>query len=282
VSDEVFMIGEIGLNHNGDMDLAKQLIDLAVECKMDAVKFQKRDINIVYAQEYLDSPRESPWGTTQREQKKGLELNEKEYDEIDRYCKEKGIKWFASAWDINSLEFLKKYDLKFNKVASAMIINEEFLKAVAKEKKTTFISSGMSNYEDIGKAIDIFDDEECKFVLMHCVSTYPCDDEECHISAIPKLKAYFDCPVGYSGHERGVTPSLIAAAFGAIAIERHITLDRTMYGSDQSASLEKNGLMRLVRDCKKTEQIFGDNTIRTKNRYVGQEEEISKKLRYWL
>ena len=167
----IFFIAELGINHNGDLDICKKLIDVAVESGCDAVKFQKRDISLVYTKEFLDSPRLSPWGDTQRDQKMGLEFNEPEYQEIDRYCKSKGIEWFASAWDTNSQQFLRKFNLKYNKIASAMIVHHDLLKMVAEERKHTFISTGMSTYDDIQGAVDIFREADCSFELMHTVST---------------------------------------------------------------------------------------------------------------
>lgn len=271
-----FIIAEVGINHNGDIDIAKKLIDVAKECDCDAVKFQKRTIDIVYKKEFLDSVRESPWGTTQRDQKAGLEFGEKEYNIIDAYCKEKDIVWFASAWDTKSQEFLRRYDLAYNKVASAMITHYDLLNMIAQEKKYTFISCGMSDWEIIDKAVDIFKKHKCPFSLMHCVSTYPSDDEECNILGIKSLKERYRCDVGYSGHERGVLPSILAVAFGAMALERHITLDRTMYGSDQAASLEKKGLELMVRDARRTAHILGDG----QKKITEKEVPIAKKLRY--
>ena len=230
-----FLIAEIGINHNGDLKIAKKLILNAKEANFDAVKFQKRDINLVYSKEILDSPRESPWGKTQRDQKKGLEFGEQEYDEIDNFCKEKKIEWFCSAWDINSLNFLKKYNLKFNKIASAMIVDKNLLENVAKEKKHTFISTGMSSIEDIDNAVKIFKTQNCSFELMHCVSTYPMSPEEANLQTINALKKTYNCDVGYSGHENGIAISIAATMFNISSLERHITLDRAMYGSDQAA-----------------------------------------------
>ena len=208
---KIFYIAEIGINHNGDLKICKELIDLSKEAGFDAVKFQKRDIDLVYSKEMLDSPRESPWGKTQRDQKQGLEFNEKEYDEINEYCKTKKIEWFASAWDLNSLAFLKKYELKYNKIASAMIVDKNFLKEVAKEKKHTFISTGMSTMKNIEDAVNIFKDEKCSFELMHCVSTYPMETEDANLNVINTLKEKFDCDVGYSGHESGLAVSFAAS-----------------------------------------------------------------------
>ena len=273
----VFIIAEIGINHNGDLNIAKQLIDIAKNCGCDAVKFQKRTIDVVYEKKMLDSPRESPWGTTQREQKEGLEFGQEEYDEIDRYCKEKDIHWFASAWDVESQLFLRQYNGKYNKVASAMLTHIPLLEAIAEEGKHTFISTGMSEYEQIDKALSIFREKNCPFTLLHCVSTYPCPDKDCNVGLIPILKEKYQCPVGYSGHEVGVLPSIVAVAMGAEVIERHITLDRAMYGSDQAASLEKRGLELLVRDCRAVKPILGSG----KKLVSDKEKTVAKSLRYF-
>ncbi|MEJ5227794.1 N-acetylneuraminate synthase family protein [Thermodesulfovibrio sp.] len=272
-----FIIAEIGINHNGDVEIAKQLIDMAKECGADAVKFQKRTIDIVYSKEFLDSPRQSPWGTTQRHQKEGLEFGKKQYDEIDRYCKEKGIYWFASAWDEKSQEFLRQYDLPFNKIASAMIVHKDLIEMVAEEGKHTFISTGMSNFGQIDRVVNIFQKKGCPFTIMHCVSVYPCPDEWCNIQMVKTLKKRYKCPIGYSGHEAGVLPSILAVALGAVAIERHITLDRSMYGSDQSASLEKRGLELVVRDTRRVKQILGTG----EKVIIPEEEKVAYKLRYF-
>ena len=190
-----FFIAEIGINHNGDMSLTKQLIDMAHDAGCQAIKFQKRDIDVVYTQEYLASARQSPWGTTQRDQKEGLEFGKKEYDEIDKYCKSKGILWSASAWDINSQKFLRQYDLPFNKVASAMLTHIDLLEEIASEGKHTFISTGMSTFTDIDEAVKIFRNKNCPFTLFHCVSTYPCKDEDCNINLIPTLQERYGCPI---------------------------------------------------------------------------------------
>lgn len=253
----VYIIAEIGINHNGSLELAKKLIDWGVLCGCDAVKFQKRTVNKVYTKEYLDSYRVSPWGKTQRDQKEGLEFGEKEYDIIDQYCKEKEIEWFASAWDIDSQKFLKKYNLKHNKIASAMLTNIELLEEVAKEGKHTFIATGMSIYEEINQAVEIFRKHNCPFDLMHCNSTYPMKNEDANLKVIESLKNMYHCEVGYSGHETGRIVSLAAVAVGATSIERHITLDRTMYGSDQAASLEVDDLQRLVKDIRVIEKALG-------------------------
>ena len=254
-----FVIAEIGINHNGDVSIAKQLIDIAVAAGCDAVKFQKRTVELVYSKEVLDSPRDSPWGTTQREQKLGLEFSEKEYQTIDAYCKKKNITWFVSCWDTKSQIQMRKFKTKFNKVASAMLINKKLLELIAKEKKHTFISTGMSTMKDIESAVQIFRKYDCPFELMHSHSTYPMPIDEANLKVIQTLQKKFKCKVGYSGHESaGYLVSVAAVLLGATSIERHITLDRTMYGSDQSASLEPQGLERLVRDIRRIDTILGD------------------------
>lgn len=253
----IYVIGEIGINHNGDLEIAKKLIDVAAEAGCNAVKFQKRTIDIVYTKEYLDGPRESPWGTTQREQKEGLEFGKEEYDIIDAYCREKGLDWFASSWDVESQKFLRQYNLKHNKVASAMLVNEELLREIASEKKYTFIATGMSTWEEIDRAVEIFREESCPFELMHCNSTYPMADKDANLLLIKKLAERYGCPIGYSGHEEGIFVSILAAAAGATSIERHITLDKSMYGSDQKASIEPDALKELVLKIRETECIMG-------------------------
>jgi N-acetylneuraminate synthase len=274
----IFIIAEIGINHNGDMSICKELIDVAADAGCDAVKFQKRDIDKVYTQEMLNSPRESPWGTTQRDQKQGLEFTKENYQKIDSYCKSKGIEWFASAWDTNSQEFLRQFDCKFNKVASAMVVDEDLLKSIASEKKHTFISTGMTTFEDIKKAIDIFNNAGCSFELMHTISTYPMKDEDANLNMIKTLREKFECNVGYSGHEVGLAVSYAASALGITSLERHITLDRAMYGSDQSASVEPKGLRELVGAVRKIEQAMGDG----EKRILDAEVPIARKLREHL
>ena len=274
----IFIIAEIGINHNGDMSICKKLIDVAKEAGCDAVKFQKRDINLVYTQEFLNSPRESQWGSTQRDQKKGLEFGIKQYKEIDSYCKKKKIEWFASAWDLNSQEFLKQFNCKYNKVASAMLIYEDLLKKIAKEKKHTFISTGMSEYSDIQKAVDIFRSANCSFELMHTISTYPMNDEDANLKLINTLRNKFNCEVGYSGHEVGLAISYAAATLNITSLERHITLSRAMYGSDQAASLEPAGLKQLVGGVRKIEKALGNG----QKKIIDAEKPIAKKLRAHL
>lgn len=253
----VFVIAEIGINHNGDLAIAKKLIDVAAEAGCDAVKFQKRTVDAVYTREFLDSPRQSPWGTTQRQQKEGLEFGEKEYDAIDAYCRRKGIAWFASAWDAGAQKFLRRYDLQYNKVASAMLVKEDLLREIASEGRHTFISTGMSTWEEIDGAVAIFRQAGCPFTLLHCNSTYPMAEEDANLRLIGALRARYGVDVGYSGHEQGTFVSVLAVAAGATVIERHITLDRTMYGSDQKASLEPEELRALVREIRRAEVVLG-------------------------
>jgi N-acetylneuraminate synthase len=274
----IFFIGEIGINHNGDVEIAKQLIDVAKIAGADAVKFQKRTIDLVYKKEMLDLPRESPWGTTQRDQKKGLEFGLEEYKEIDAYCKGKGIEWFASAWDIESQKFLRQFGVKYNKIASAMIVYEDLLKNVASEKKHTFISTGMTEFDQIDRAVEIFKSANCPFELMHCVSTYPMADEDANLKCIKTLRDRYKCDVGYSGHEVGLAVSYAAAALGITSLERHITLDRAMYGSDQAASVEPMGLLQLVGAVRKIEKAMGNGKMTMNHKEIT----IAKKLRAHL
>jgi len=274
----IFVVAEVGINHNGDISICKELIDVAVDAGCDAVKFQKRDIDQVYTQEFLDSPRESPWGNTQRAQKEGLEFNKEQYLEIAEYCADKGIEWFASAWDTNSQAFLRQFDCKYNKIASAMIVHEELLQMVADEGKHTFISTGMSTYEDIEKAVDIFKAACCSYELMHTISTYPMKDEDANLNLINTLRHRYECNVGYSGHEVGLAISYAAVVMGITSLERHITLDRAMYGSDQSASIEPNGLRQLVGAVRKIEKAMGDG----EKRVIDAEVPIARKLREHL
>ena len=271
------VIAEIGINHNGDLAVAKSLIDMAKNAGCDFVKFQKRTIDVVYTQEALDSPRDSPWGTTQREQKEALEFGLAEYDEIHAYCAEKEIGWFASAWDLESQEFLQRYDLPYNKIASPMITHRPLLEAVAAEGKLTFVSTGMSIYEYVDEAVAIFRAHDCPVVLMHCVSEYPAPENKLNLRGIVELRNRYGLPVGYSGHEVTMIPAVLAAMLGAVAIERHITLDRAMYGSDQAASLEKRGLELMVSYLRTIPIVFGDG----QKQMTEAELANAKKLRYW-
>jgi N-acetylneuraminate synthase len=277
VTAHPFFIAEVGINHNGDLEIAKRLIDVAVSAGCDAVKFQKRTIDIVYTADVLAQPRQSPWGTTQRAQKEGLEFGASEYDEIDDYCTEKGIAWFASAWDIPSQSFLSTYSLRYNKVASAMLTHLTFVKAVADERKLTFVSTGMCTLEQVDEAVELFRNAGCPFVLLHTVSTYPTPAADLNLQTIVTLRQRYDVPVGYSGHEALIEPSLVAASLGATVIERHITLDRTMYGSDQAASLEPHELTLLVSRLKDLSAWMGDG----KKRLMPGEASVAEKLRYW-
>ena len=275
----VFITAEIGINHNGDISIAKKLIDIAKNAGCDAVKFQKRDVGKVYSKEILDQARESPWGTTQRDQKLGLEFSLKEYSTIDKYCKKKIIPWFVSCWDVGSQIQMRKFKTKYNKVASAMLVHNKLLKTIAEEKKYTFISTGMSTLKDIEKAVKIFRKFKCPFELMHSHSAYPMNPAEANLKLISVLKNKFKCKVGYSGHETGSYLICVTAALlGATSIERHITLDRTMYGSDQAASLESGGLFRLVRDLREIENILGDGKKRIWNSELPAKEKLRQIL----
>lgn len=271
----ILIIAEIGINHNGDISIAKKLIDGAIFCGCNAVKFQKRTVEKIYTREELDKPRESPWGTTNRDQKLGLEFGKKEYDEINRYCNEKGIEWFASAWDTDSQKFLRQCKLKYNKIASPLLTHRELLEMVAEEGKYTFISTGMSSLDEIEKAVQIFRRAKCPFELMHCNSAYPMKDSNANLKMIPVLRERFGCNVGYSGHEVGLIVSVAAVVFGITSLERHITLDRAMYGSDQAASIEIMGFHRLVSYVRSVEKALGDGVKRISK----DELEVCKKLR---
>ena len=268
---KTFVIAEIGINHNGDLDLAKEMIRRSKESGADAVKFQKRTVGKVYTAKELDQLRESPWGTTNRNQKEGLEFSAGEYSEIDKYCTELGIQWTASAWDTDSQKFLQQWDRSFNKVASAMLTHHELLEMIAKEGLLTFISTGMSTLEEIDKAVKIFQKHNTEFILMHCNSTYPMNNEDANLRVMTTLMERYagltgseisrtievNMGVGYSGHEVGRIVSLAAVAMGAVAIERHVTTDRTQYGSDQASSIEFEDLERLVIDIRGVEKAMG-------------------------
>ena len=273
-----FLIGEIGINHNGSIDLAKKLIELAVTSGFDAVKFQKRDPDISTPEKQKLKLRQTPWGDmTYLDYKKKIEFGENEFNEIDKFCKKKKIIWFASAWDLPSQKFLKKYKLKYNKVASAMLTNIDLIEKIADEKKLTLISTGMSTIKDISKAVNIFRKKKCKFLLMHCVSTYPCPIQNLNLNLIQTLKKKFKCEVGYSGHESSVSPSIIAYIMGATYIERHISLDRSMWGTDQAASLSESGMKNLSDILNKAQYVFGDGIKRLSK----QESDLLKKFKYW-
>lgn len=271
---KIFIIAEVGINHNGDINIAKKLIEGAKFAGADAVKFQKRTVNLVYDKKTLDLPRQSPWGNTTKHQKEGLELNKNDYLEIDKFCSDLKIDWFASCWDIESQKFIKNFNCKFNKIASAMLTNYNLIKEVASEKKHTFISTGMHSLEEIDKVVDIFKKYECPFELMHTVSTYPMPNDQANLFMINTLRARYKCDVGYSGHESGRAVSVAAAALGITSLERHITLDRTMYGSDQAASLEIDGFKLLVNYVRVVEKAMGDGIKKISE----EEKKIRKKL----
>ena len=251
-----FIIAEIGINHNGSVDLAKKMIDIAVTTGCDAVKFQKRTVDIVYTPEELAKERKSVFGNTNGDLKRGLEFGIKEYKEIDKYCKKKGILWFASCWDEKSVDFIDKFNPPCYKIASACLTDDNLLKYTKYKGKPILLSTGMSTMKQIRHAVSILGQEN--LVIMHCTSTYPSNADEMNLRVIEKLKKEFSCPIGYSGHERGITPSVLAVAIGATVVERHITTDRTNWGSDQAASLETAGLYHMVRDIRQTPVLLGD------------------------
>ncbi|MDD5240722.1 MAG: N-acetylneuraminate synthase family protein [Sulfuricella sp.] len=254
----LYLIAEIGINHNGSLDIAKQLIDAAAGAGFDAVKFQKRTIEKVYTKELLDSPRESPWGTTQRDQKMGLEFGREQYQEIDRYCKGKDIAWSASAWDVDAQHFVRDFNVSFNKVASAMLGHKPLLREIASEGKKAFISTGMASLDEIDEVVNLFQQANCPIELMHTNSTYPMREEDANLRCIPMLKARYGCDVGYSGHESSLIKVCVTAvALGATSLERHITLDRAMYGSDQAASIETHALHNFVESVRMVPKLLG-------------------------
>lgn len=267
-----FVIAEIGINHNGSVDIAKKLIDIASWTGCDAVKFQKRTVEVVYTPEELAMPRPNPFGDTNGDLKRGLEFGYEQYAEIDSYCKAKGLMWFASCWDEASVDFIEQFDPPCYKIASASLTDDNLLRHTKATGKPLLISTGMSSQEEIDHAIEVVGND---IVLYHCTSTYPTDQKEINLSVIKKYKERYDFPIGYSGHERGLHPSIIAAAFGAASVERHVTLDRAMWGSDHAASLEPDGLRRLVRDIREVPYLIGDG-----NKVVyDSEKPIIKKLR---
>lgn len=273
-----FMIAEIGINHNGNLSKAYQLIELAHKYNFDAVKFQKRDPDISTPSSQKSQMRETPWGyISYLDYKKKIEFNYQQYKKIDKFCRKLKIHWFASAWDLKSQLFLKKFKCKYNKIASAMLTNLKLCEMVAKEKKHTFISSGMSSYDEINRTLKIFKKNKCKFTLLHCVSSYPCEEENLNLNTILTLKKKFKCPVGYSGHETSTSPSLIAFLLGAEVIERHITLDRSEWGTDQAASLEEQGIRNLTSLISKAPLILG-NGIKKK---TIEDMKLLKKFKYW-
>ncbi len=270
------IVAEIGINHNGSLEMCRKLMDAARWAGADYVKFQKRTVDIVYAG-HLEDHRESPWGNTLGDQKRGLELDETDYKAIQWHSEAIGLPWFASAWDIPSLHFLRQFNLPFNKIASAMVTNDEFVGAIAAEPQPVIMSTAMCTFSDINYALRMLNGKEV--TIMHCVGTYPCLEEELNLKMITELKRrYPDNRIGYSGHEASVSPSVVAAALGAEVIERHITLDRSMYGSDQAASLEPHGFKTMVDQIRKLPEIMGDGV----KRITSDEAKVAKKLRYWL
>ena len=251
-----FIIAEIGINHNGSVRFAKQMIDIAVTTGCDAVKFQKRTVDVVYTKEELAKERKSVFGDTNGDLKRGLEFGVDEYKEIDRYCKEKGILWFASCWDEEAVDFIEQFDVPCYKIASASLTDDNLLRHTRSKGKPILLSTGMSTLEEIKHAVSVLGEED--LVIYHCTSTYPSNANETNLRAIESFKNMFNAPIGYSGHERGVTPSVLAVALGANSVERHITLDRTNWGSDQAASLEMAGLYHMVRDIRQVPALLGD------------------------
>ncbi|MEM1211457.1 MAG: N-acetylneuraminate synthase family protein [Planctomycetota bacterium] len=269
-----YIIGEIGLNHNGDLAIAKKLIDVAAFAGCDAVKFQKRDPELCVPMDQRSVERDTPWGRmTYFEYRYKVEFGEEEFAEIDRYCKEKGIDWFASCWDVNSVDFIDRFEPVCYKLASASITDDELVKKTAATGRPIIMSSGMSEMAEVEHCYGLLTPGQR--MLLHAVSTYPAQPSEINLSLIPKLREQFDCPIGYSGHEVGLQVSVAAVAMGACCVERHITLDRTMWGSDQAASVEPQGLIKLVRDIRVIEEAQGDGVKRVYEREVP----IRKKLR---
>lgn len=250
-----FVVAEIGINHNGDVELAKKLIDVAVEHGCDAVKFQKRTIDIVYSQEELAKPRENPFGPTNGDLKRHLEFGRREYKEIDQYAKRKRILWFASPWDEQSVDFLEKFEVPCYKIASACLTNDDLLKHVRSKGKPIILSTGMSDKDQIGHAVKVLGEKD--LILLQCTATYPSQLSDLNLNTINWLRSEFSCPIGYSGHETGIVESVMAVVLGSSVVERHITMDRSMWGSDQAASLEPVGLQRMVRDIRNVPVVLG-------------------------
>lgn len=270
-----YVIAEIGINHNGDLEIAKQMIDAAVHAGADAVKFQKRTPEICTPPEQQKQMRDTPWGyITYLDYRYKVEFGEEQYREIDRHCREKGIAWMVSVWDEPSVDFMEKYDTPAYKVPSASLTDHNLLKYVRRTGKPIIISSGMSTMEQIKRGVEVVGEED--LVIMHCTSTYPCEPEELNLRMIKTLRSEFPGnPIGYSGHEVGLVPSTIAVALGACMVERHLTLDRAMWGSDQAASVEPGGFERLVKYIRVTEASLGDGV----KKVYESEQGSMKKLR---
>ena len=274
-----FVIAELGTNHMGNIETAKKIIDVAVNAGCDAVKLQKKNVEKMYTKEFLDSPIDSPWGTTQREMRLHREFSDKEFKQIDTYCKKKKIPWFVSCWDVESQKQMRKFKTKYNKIASAMLVHDKLLEIVAQEKKHTFIATGMSTLNDIAKAVKIFRKHKCSFELMHCHSAYPMPPEEANLKLIPFLAKKFHCKVGYSGHESAATNiSIPAILLGATSIERHVTIDRAAFGHDQAASLEPKGLIQLIRDTRIVDKIMGDGKKRVWKSELNNKNKLRQKF----
>ena len=256
----VFVVAEIGINHNGDVELAKKLIDAAAAAGCDAVKFQKRTVEIVFTPEELSAPRPSPFGRTNGDLKRALELGCDEYADVDRHCRRLNIPWFASCWDEPSVDFIQEFDPPCFKIASACLTDDDLLRHTRAAARPMLLSTGMSSPDQIDHAVNVAGDDA--LVLLHCTSAYPARVEELNLKVIPWLAQRYDVPVGYSGHEVGLASTLAAVALGACLIERHITLDRAMWGSDQAASVEGQGFARLVRDIRAVNQAMGDGVKR--------------------
>ena len=268
-----YVIAEIGINHNGDIDLAKRLISVAVAAGCDAVKFQKRTVEIVYTEKELAQPRPNPFGETNGDLKRGLEFDAEDYAEISNFCKQIKIDWFVSPWDEEAVDFIEKFNPSIYKIASASLTDDNLLRHVRSTGKPIIASTGMSTYEEIDHAVEVLGKENT--ILMHTTSTYPAKYEQLNLRAIPTMIERYGIPVGYSGHETGIPTSVAAAVLGACCVERHITMDRAMWGSDQAASLEPNGISRLVRDIRLCEQSMGDGV----KRVYEEEIPVMKKLR---
>ena len=268
-----YVIAEIGINHNGDIDLAKRLVSVAVAAGCDAVKFQKRTVDVVYTQEELAKPRDNPFGPTNGDLKRGLELEYYDFQEIDAFCRASKIAWFASCWDEKSVDFINRFSPPCYKIASASLTDDRLLRHTRATGKPIILSTGMSTLEQIDHAVDVLGKDD--LILLHACSTYPAYYEELNLRAIPIMRERYGVPVGYSGHETGVPSTVAAAVLGACCVERHITLDRSMWGSDHAASLEPNGISRVVRDIRLVEQSMGDGVKRVYER----EQPIIKKLR---
>lgn len=278
ISTSPLLIGEVGINHNGDLEIAKQIVEMAVKNGCDFVKFQKRNPDICVPDSKKHLLKETPWGVmTYLEYKKKIEFNKSDFYELDKFCKDLGVGWSASAWDDESQDFLKEFNLPFNKVASALNTKIDFIEKVASEKKLTFLSTGMATLSDIDNCVSVFKKYNCPLILFHTVSTYPAKDSELNLAIISTLKKRYRLPIGYSGHESAVTPSIIAAALGAVAIERHVTLDRTMWGTDQAASLEANGITQLSNALHRIPILMGNPD----KKFFESEKKSSENLRYW-